>query len=39
VIALGVTSFGAIALARLPLPLVVVALTPIGVWLAWRAER
>jgi chromate transporter len=39
VIALGVASFGAIALARLPLPLVVVALTPIGVWLAWRAER
>ena len=39
VIALGVVSFAAIALVRLPLPLVVAALAPLGVWLAWRRER
>ena len=38
VIALGVASFAAIALARLPLPLVVIALAPLGVWIAWRRE-
>jgi chromate transporter len=39
VIALGVASFAGIALARFPLPLVVIAAAPVGVWLAWRAER
>jgi hypothetical protein len=38
VIALGVASFAAIALARLPLPLVVLALAPLGVWIAWRRD-
>jgi chromate transporter len=38
VIALGVASFAAIALARLPLPLVVIALAPLGVWIAWRRD-
>jgi chromate transporter len=39
VVALGVATFAAIAVARLPLPLVVVALTPLGVLIAWRRER
>jgi hypothetical protein len=38
VIALGVASFAAIALVRLPLPLVVIALAPLGVWIAWRRD-
>ena len=38
VIALGVASFAAIAFARLPLPLVVIALAPLGVWIAWRRD-
>jgi chromate transporter len=39
VIALGVASFTGIAFARLPLPLVVIVLAPLGVWIAWRRER
>jgi chromate transporter len=39
VVALGTASFAAIAFARLPLALVVIALAPIGVWIAWRAGR
>jgi len=39
VVLFGATSFAAIALAKLPLPLVVLALAPLGVWIAWRAER
>jgi len=39
VILFGVASFAAVALAHLPLPLVVVVLAPLGVWIAWRAER
>ncbi len=39
VILFGAASFAAIALAALPLPLVVLVLAPLGVWVAWRAER
>jgi chromate transporter len=39
VILFGAASFAAIALAALPLPLVVLVLAPLGVWIAWRAER
>jgi len=39
VILFGAASFAAIALAGLPLPLVVLALAPLGVWIAWRGER
>jgi chromate transporter len=39
IIALGGASFVAIAFARLPLPLVVFTLAPLGVWIAWRQER
>lgn len=38
VVALGAATFAAIAFARLPLPLVVLAAAPLGVWLAWRRE-
>jgi len=39
VLLFGATSFAAIALAGLALPVVVLALAPLGVWVAWRAER
>lgn len=39
VVVLGATTFAAIALAGLPLPAVVLALAPLGVWAAWRAGR
>lgn len=39
VILFGALSFAAIAIAALPLPLVVLALAPLGVWVAWRSER
>jgi chromate transporter len=39
VILFGAVSFVAIAFFHLPLPLVVLALAPLGVWIAWRAER
>jgi chromate transporter len=39
IILFGAASFAAIALAALPLPLVVLVLAPLGVWIAWRAER
>jgi chromate transporter len=39
VILFGTVSFVAIALLHFPLPLVVLALAPLSVWIAWRAER
>jgi chromate transporter len=39
VILFGATAFAVIALTALPPPLVVLALAPLGVWIAWRAER
>ncbi len=39
VILFGALSFAGIALAHLPLPLVVLVLAPLGVWIAWRVER
>lgn len=38
VVALGAAAFAGVALARVPLPWVVIALAPLGVWLAWRSR-
>jgi chromate transporter len=38
VVALGAAAFAGVALARVPLAWVVLALAPLGVWLAWRSR-
>ncbi len=38
VVALGAAAFAGVALARMPLAWVVLALAPLGVWLAWRSR-
>jgi chromate transporter len=38
VVAIGAAAFVAVAVVRIPLPWVVLALAPLGVWLAWQGR-